>query len=311
MKTFVRTLLVTLLLSVVGSFAQSTRELTVVRDSPSFKVFNEEKTFTLDSKLMGRKMPYRVIMPTGPGNNASRSPVVYLLHGLTGHFNNWSEKTQIREFAGAEDVIVVMPEGDDGWYTDSSAKANDKYETYLVTELIPEIDKKFRTIADREYRAIAGLSMGGFGAIKFGLKYPQLFALAGSFSGALGASSYRTAEELPPGGIRTSLVAIFGEAGSPTHGANDIFKMVREASPEKIKAMPFIYLDCGTEDFLFQNNRDFVSLLVEKKVPHEYRQLPGTHDWKYWDHQVEQLLRLLNKRFWTSRIVELPGRSKQ
>jgi len=83
-------------------------------------------------------------------------------------------------------------------------------------------------------------------------------------------------------------------------------------TPEKAKTIPFIYLDCGTEDFLFQNNRDFVSLLVEKKVPHEYRQLPGVHDWKYWDKQVQEFLRLADRMFkvdipGTAELVQYPG----
>lgn len=257
------------------------------------------RTEKLASSLMGREMPYRVVLPPNYSDEKStpqRFAVVYLLHGLTGHYDNWTDRTRLAELAAARNLLIVTPEGDDGWYTDSATRPGDKYESYIIRELVPEIDKKFRTIASREHRAIAGLSMGGFGAIKFGLKYPETFSLAGSFSGALGASSYRTAAELPAGGIRTSLTAIFGEPGSATHVANDIFKMIRDASPEKIRSMPFLYVDCGTEDFLFQSNRDFAALLLEKKVAHEFRQLPGAHNWKYWDTQVEEFLDIAKKR---------------
>ncbi len=267
---------------------------------------NRVSTEYLDSKLMGRKIPYNAIVPPGYAAAANiRYPVIYLLHGLTGHYDNWTSKTLVAAYAVDNDVILITPEGNDGWYTDSASKPNDRYESYIIKELIPEVDRKFRTIADRDHRAIAGLSMGGFGSMKFGLKYPEMFALAGSFSGALGASSYRTLEELPPGGIRTSLIAIFGDPGSTTHVANDIFKIVRDASPEKIKAMPYFYLDCGTEDFLFQNNRDFASLLVEKKIPHEYRQLPGAHNWPYWNTQVREFLRVAEKRMGKSQATKL------
>lgn len=246
----------------------------------------------LPSKLMAREMPYRVILPIGYDDATKRFPVIYLLHGLTGRFDNWTDRTKLIEYAARHRFIIVTPEGENGWYTDSATKPSDKYESYIVKELIPEIDKKFRTVPTREGRAIAGLSMGGFGALKFGIKYPEMFVLAGSFSGAVGASSYRSAEDLPPGNIRSALMAIFGEAGSPTHSANDLFKIVREATPERIKAMPFLYIDCGTEDFLFQSNRDFAALLLEKKVPHEYRQLPGGHNWTYWDNQVQEFLQV-------------------
>jgi S-formylglutathione hydrolase FrmB len=126
------------------------------------------------------------------------------------------------------------------------------------------------------------------------LKYPELFSLAGSFSGAIGAASIT--EKDFPGQISKSITEIFGPEGSETRRSNDVFALIRDASSDKIRMLPFLYLDCGTEDFLFQNNREFVSLLVEKKVPHEYRQLPGAHDWKYWDKQVVEFLQVARDR---------------
>jgi len=243
---------------------------------------------------MKREMPYRVILPpaysAAPKQHASEAyPVIYLLHGLWGHFDNWTDKTKLAEYAGDHGFIIVTPEGGNGWYSDNVGKQDDKYESYIIQELIPEVDKLFRTAAGRRGRAIAGLSMGGYGAIKFGLKYPEMFSLAGSFSGALGAASFT---EKVRGAVGKSIDEIFGPIGSETRRSNDIFAMVRDLSPERIGAIPFIYLDCGTEDFLFQNNRDFVSLLIEKKVPHEYRHLPGAHNWAYWDAQVQEFLRV-------------------
>jgi S-formylglutathione hydrolase FrmB len=145
--------------------------------------------------------------------------------------------------------------------------------------------------------------MGGYGAIKFGLKYPEMFTIVGSFSGALGAASIT--EKQIPGAIGRSIDAIFGAADSDVRKSNDLFGMVRGSTPEKIRGWPFLYIDCGTEDFLFQNNRDFVDILLEKKVPHEFRHLPGGHNWKYWDLQVEEFLEVVDKRFQTS---QNPGR---
>lgn len=265
-----------------------------VSAKPSFpSTVSEQK---LASRLMGRDMPYRVIVPQRYNESAqSRYPVVFLLHGLTGHYNNWTELTKLANYLAGYDIIVVTPEGGDGWYTDSVSSVNEKWESYIVKELIPEVDNKFRTLAIREKRAIAGLSMGGFGSLKLGLKYPDKFVLAGSFSGALGAA--QITEKQFPGAIGKTIDGIFGPADSETRKSNDIFSIVRDLSPEKMKAIPFIYLDCGTEDFLFQNNREFVDLLIEKKVPHEYRQLPGVHDWKYWDKQVQEFLRIANRTF--------------
>ena len=258
----------------------------------------EDKVLTgrLNSKLMAREMPYRVILPDGYSAQKLRQPgypVLYLLHGLTGHFDNWTDKTKLVAYAQKYKFIIVTPEGNDGWYTDSVSAPNDKFESYIIQELIPEIDKTYRTLADRNHRAIAGLSMGGYGGMKFGLKYPEMFGLAGSFSGALGAASF---SEKTAGGIGKTIDSIYGPIDSETRKANDIFLMVKNITPEKIKVLPFLYVDCGTEDFLFQNNRDFDQLLIEKKVPHEFRELPGGHDWTYWNSQVKEFLEVAGKR---------------
>ncbi|NOT48384.1 MAG: esterase family protein [Acidobacteria bacterium] len=249
----------------------------------------------LKSTLMAREMPYRVILPADYSTKPeARFPVVYLLHGLSGHFDNWTDRTKLKEYARAYELIIVTPEGGDGWYTDSVSSPTEKYESYIVQELIPEVEKKFRTLTTRDKRAIAGLSMGGYGSLKFGLKYPDKFVLAGSFSGALGAASF---SEKTAGAIGKSIDLIYGPLDGETRKANDIFRIVKGLSPEKIKALPFLYIDCGTEDFLFQNNREYVQLLVEMKIPHEYRELPGVHDWKYWDKQVQEFLRVADRTF--------------
>lgn len=247
----------------------------------------------LQSKLMAGEVPFRVVLPSVyAAEKEARFPVLYLLHGLGGSNANWTDRTKLSEYAARHRILIVTPEGGNGWYSDHQGRNDRNYESYIVKELIPEIDRKFRTQPSRAKRAIAGLSMGGYGALKFGAKYPDLFALAGSFSGAVAASSYMKIADLPEGNLRTALVSIFGEPGSPFHASNDLFKIVRDASPEKIRSFPFFYVDCGTEDFLFQSNRQFIDLMIEKKISHEYRQLPGGHDWKYWDRQVQELLRI-------------------
>lgn len=247
------------------------------------------------SKVMSREMPYRVILPLNyePKDDKKLYPVIYLLHGLTGHYTNWIDKTKIVEYATNYGYIIVMPEGNDGWYSDSISVPNEKYETHFIQEFIPEIDKKFHTIANREGRSVAGLSMGGYGSLKYGLKYPEKFILVGSFSGALGAASW-TDKTLGNGwkALTDSIMSVYGAEDSQNRKDNDIYKIVREITPEKAKTLPFIYLDCGTEDGLIQQNRDFSALLIEKKIPHEFRELPGKHDWIFWDSQVQQFLAL-------------------
>lgn len=258
------------------------------------------RTEHLASKLTGREMPYRIILPVGysePANASKRYPVIYLLHGLFGHFDNWTDKTKIKDYAAGHDFIIVNPEGGDGWYTDSATIPNDKYESYLIKELIPEIDKKFRTRTDRDHRAIAGLSMGGYGSIKFGLRYPELFSIAGSFSGALDGPLRGQDHK----NYRPSIMSVFGPDNAPIRKANDVFTMVRELGAERLKVLPYFYISCGTEDAVnFDLNRDFANLLVEKKIPHEYRHFPGAHTWSVWDTEVEEFLRVA-ERFLKSR----------
>jgi putative tributyrin esterase len=254
------------------------------------------------SALMDRTMPFRVILPSGYGRKEKavrRYPVLYLLHGLFGHFDNWTSLTDIEAYSAAMELIIVMPEGGDGWYTDSVSDPSDKYESYIIRELIPEIDRKYRTLARREKRAIAGLSMGGYGSIKFGLKYPELFSLSGSLSGAVDGPLRGQEHEH----WRPSIMSVFGADDNPIRRENDVFRLIRETDPAK--RLPFFYLDCGTEDSInFQNNRDLAGLMIEKRIQHEYRELPGAHDWKYWDKQVQEFLRVADKALKTARKNE-------
>ncbi len=149
-----------------------------------------QKAFIRDgifhSVSLERDMHYRVLLPRGYENGGG-FPALYLLHGLYGDYLNWDTRTNLENYARDLRLLIVMPDANDSWYTDSATVTQDKFEDYIVKDLISEIDEKYRTIHERHGRAIAGLSMGGYGALKFGIKYPQLFAFAGSLSGALNA----------------------------------------------------------------------------------------------------------------------------
>ena len=255
------------------------------------------ETVRFESKLVGRTLPYNVVLPAGYNRREARAvryPVVFLLHGLTGHYDNWVTKTKLLDYAARHDLIVVTPEGNNGWYTDSATAPADRYESYVIRELIPDVERRYRATPAREGRAVAGLSMGGYGALKFGVKHPELFALAASMSGAVGAASWGTEDQLPRGLIRESILQTFGPADGAVKAGNDLFRLVAEMPEERVKSLPFLYLDCGTEDALrlLPTNLALANLLVARKIPHEYRQLPGDHNWAYWDKQVQEVLRL-------------------
>jgi S-formylglutathione hydrolase FrmB len=150
----------------------------------------------------------------------------------------------------------------------------------------------FPLSAERADNFSAGLSMGGYGAIKFGLKYPSTFAFAASMSGALAAATWTEDDLKNLKAIYDSLPPVFGPAASDVRKASDIFRIVETLSPSRISALPYFYLDCGTEDFFIETNHRFAELLREKKISHEYRELPGAHSWQYWDQQVKEVLRI-------------------
>ncbi|HKG60195.1 MAG TPA: alpha/beta hydrolase family protein [Pyrinomonadaceae bacterium] len=250
------------------------------------------ETVRFQSKLINTTLPYNVILPADyQTSRATRYPVLYLLHGLTGHYDDWVARTNIADYAADYRMIVIMPEANDSWYTDSAIVATDKYETYILKELIPDVQQRYRTIEARYGRAIAGLSMGGYGAIKFGLKSPAMFVFAASMSGAVGVT--RLADKEIPDSWRESMKH-FGAAGNETRNVNDLFEILRKLTAARVASLPYFYFDCGTEDspLIFPYNRELAALMFDKKIPHEFRELPGDHSWAYWDQQVQEILKI-------------------
>jgi len=139
--------------------------------------------------------------------------------------------------------------------------------------------------------------MGGYGALKFGVKDSEMFVVAASMSGALDAASWTEADLKGLEFVWKSLQPVYGAANSETRAANDLSKLYGSLSAARIAALPYVYVDCGTEDALLETNRSFADILVKQKIPHEYRQLPGTHSWTYWDSQVQEVLRIAAKKF--------------
>ena len=135
---------------------------------------------TFRSAALHREMSYRVVMPASI-QNGSRLPVVYLLHGGNGGFRDWTNYSEVARFA-EHYLILVMPEGDESYYTNFREHAQDRYEDYIVIDLISDVGTRFPAASGRQNRAIAGISMGGFGAVKLALKHPDLFAFAGGLS---------------------------------------------------------------------------------------------------------------------------------
>jgi S-formylglutathione hydrolase FrmB len=254
----------------------------------------------LQSELMRREMPYKVLLPPDFESSTEKYPVLYLLHGLFGSCDNWLEFTKICDYASGRNIIIVMPEGGDGWYTDSARVADDRYESYFTNELVPEMERRFPISRDRKSRGIAGLSMGGYGAFKLALRLPERYLFVASTCGAFeaplrtdGAAGFDW-EILGP-----SVTRAFGENDSEQRRNGDIFKLVAEAA-EKNGEMPYFYLDCSLDDGFLEINRQLAKLLRKHGISHEYRENRGGHDWNYWDGQIERILDVFEEKLFST-----------
>jgi len=237
------------------------------------------------SAALERKMKYRILLPCGYQTSGRRFSVLYLLHGLYGDYLNWDTRTDLERYAQRYELIVVMPDADDSWYTNSATDPRDKFEDYIARDLVAEIDGKFRTLRSRHARAIAGLSMGGYGALKIVLRYHDDFAFAGSLSGALDAPG-DLGNKRPE--FRDQLLKVFGPPGSAVRADNNVFSLFQSA---RANNLPYFYLACGSADDFLQVNRDFAALLSSRAAAYEYHETAGGHAWDYWDRSVQGLLR--------------------
>ena len=228
-----------------------------------------------------------------PENKPGPFPVLYLLHGLADDHTSWTRRTSVERYVQDLPLIVVLPNGDRSFYLDAVARPNFAYETYLTRDLLNFVDATFQTIPHRAGRALAGLSMGGYGALSLALKHPDLYCAAASFSGAV---QFGRTPLNPADGWGAEFLALLG--ASSEDGPNDLQAVVESGDPA---TRPLLRLDCGVDDFLIEHNREFAVFLAEKNVPHEYVEYPGAHDWGYWDAHIQDALPFLSK------ALSLPG----
>lgn len=239
------------------------------------------------STALARDVSYRVYRPATipPGQTL---PVVYLLHGSGGTVKMWAESPQISNFA-AQGYLLVLMNGESRYWINAAhqrpGQPADRYEDFLTQELIAEVESRFPARRDRAHRAILGVSMGGFGAVVLALRHPDLYAFAGSLSGALDFSERHATPRFP----RQSLASwqIFGSVGSPTQRATDPYVLAAHADPA---STPFLFVTCGRDEWLFEPNVRFDALLTAHHIPHVFRLLPGGHSWDQWNLQLPAML---------------------
>ena len=221
------------------------------------------------ASLGGAMLPYRVLLPPDYATSARRYPVLYLLHGAGGNENDWSTRTNLAAYAARYRLIIVMPGVGNSWYSNSVSDPKARYEDVIIRDLIPHIDIKYRTLANWHGRAIAGLSMGGFGAIKFALRYPHLVVFAASFSGAFDASLTNIVSS-PNDPRSENLLRIFGPADSEARRQSDVVALLRGLS-ERTR-LPYFYVVTGANDPLasvLPSNPRLAEGLGQRGTPYE------------------------------------------
>lgn len=231
------------------------------------------------SASMHKNMSARVLLPDAYFKDpTARFPVVYLLHGYSGKYSNWTEHVpEIRKWGNLLNCIIATPEGGfASWYFDSPVDSAFRYETHVAKEVVSYIDREFRTLASREGRAIAGLSMGGHGAMYLALRHPEVFGAAGSMSGGVDLQPFPGSWEIAQ---RIGSRQEFPERWEAASVVNNLYRW-NEKMPVK-----FI-IDCGTDDFFFEVNRELHEKMLTWRIPHDFIVRPGEHNLAYWKNAV-------------------------
>ena len=212
---------------------------------------------------------------------AGRLKTLYLLHGMSDDHTIWQRRTSIERYAADKGIAVVMPTTHLGWYTDMHIGYD--YFTFITREL-PAICRNFfpNMSADPKDNYVAGLSMGGYGALKCGLRASDVFSKCASLSGALDAVSVCANSD-----NNDLWFNIFGPKEGVRGSFNDLFAAAEELAPEK---RPEVYIWCGTEDFLYDHNVRMRAHLEKLGYTLTYEESPGDHQWKYWDAKIQTVL---------------------
>ncbi len=253
---------------------------------------------SLYSPSVARVMKFSVVLPPGYAASDERYTTVYLLHGYSGTYRDWVRNTGLVSYASQYRYLIVTPDGHNGWWTNSKQVKHAMYEDYVMKDLIPYVEDKYRTLSTRHGRAIAGLSMGGYGAAKLAVKYPGSFFYAASFSGAVDVPNSLEAEMksgMKPKPAWKSKFDAFGEARSAEWTRNDVLALVDSVDA---KALPYIYLSVGHFDgipTIIDATLALGAKLRVKKASFEMHETIGAHNWLFWDQEVRTLLEKLDR----------------
>ena len=243
-------------------------------------------TIQVFSPSMNKNIKTCVIVPDNYKKSKKKFPVVYLLHGYSGNYATWVKS--FKEVSQQVDRYGFIAIGVDGnyssWYFNSPIDPTFKYETYIIDELVPFIDKKYKTIASREGRAISGLSMGGHGALYLSLKHQDVFGAAGSMSGGVDIRPFSEKWNIKK---RLGAINDFPDNWEK----NTVVNLIELNQNNNLK----LIIDCGVDDFFIDVNRELHQKMLALKIDHDYIERPGKHNIDYWENSLKfQLLFFYN-----------------
>lgn len=272
----------------------------------SFSRGQVQEGLSINSKLMGQEVNFAVYLPPDYSISIRKYPVLYLLHGYSDDETGWIQFGEVNVSADQlissgeiPATIIVMPDGGVTWYVDDySGKV--PWETMFLEEFIPHIEKTYRVRAQREFRAISGLSMGGYGSLGMAMRHPDMFASCVAFSAGIWAD-----EELinqSPEQYDRYLDVPFGpKKGDPPalsehFWSNNPVRLAETLPVEELNNVRW-YIDCGDDDFLYKGNSTLHMVLRDREINHEYRVRDGSHTWVYWRVGIRDGLRFIGKGF--------------
>ena len=258
-------------------------------------------TDTLHSEILGADREFRVFIPQNYYNSEKNYPVLYLLHGLGGKHTDWADRGHLKDVmdqlaASGEacDMIVVMPNAGS-----TTEKAMDgyfnvegwAYEDFFFKELIPYVEKTWRVQADKQHRALAGLSMGGGGTTKYAQHHPDMFCAAYAMSALMSIPGQGAVMPQRPG----DKVSILN-ASVIKNSCIDFVKNADDAVKENLKTVTW-FVDCGDDDFLLDRNIEFVQAMKAAQIPVQFRVRDGGHTWEYWHSALYTALPFISRCF--------------
>ena len=249
------------------------------------------------SETLGLSTSMTVILPQGTtrqigmtGGERDGTPVLYLLHGLSDDDTIWTRRTSIERYAAPLGLAVVMPQVHQSFY--SNEVHGLPFWSFLTEELPRLVSQFFNVSTRREDTFVAGLSMGGYGAMKWALREPWRFGAAASLSGAVAVSHPSEQAKRNDPQFAALMQRVFGDG--PTDGTtDDVLHLMSRADPENL---PPLYVACGTDDFLYPSNLALIDAATANGVPLTLDLGPGDHDWDYWDAKIQDVLAWLPLR---------------